>query len=120
MLVLLPFLFALNATPLEVRVGETLAIPGTKVSVTFVGVVDDSRCPKGVTCVWEGDATIEVRVTPERGDPETVQLHVNARTTKDVVVQGLHLTLERLEPYPEDGRPINRGDYRATLAITHE
>jgi len=117
---LLPVLLLTVAATLELSVGDTSVVPGTKVSVTFVRVVDDSRCPKGVTCVWEGDATVELRVTPDGGEPQTVQLHVNARTGKDVVVRGLRLALERLEPYPEEGRSIGARDYRAFLTITHE
>jgi hypothetical protein len=113
---LLPVLFLAVAATLELGVGETSRVPDTQASVTFVRVVDDSRCPKGVQCMWAGDATIEVRVT-SGGEPELVQLHLNA---SDVLAKGLHLTLQRLDPYPENGRPINDRDYRAALAITHE
>jgi hypothetical protein len=61
-----------------------------------------------------------LRVTPDRGEPETVRLHVNLRTAKDVVVGGWRLVLDRLDPYPEHGRPINAGDYRAVISLTHE
>ena len=105
---------------LELSVGDTVPVPDTQASVTFVRVVEDSRCPKGVQCVWEGDATIEVRVTSGGSEPESVQLHLNPRSAGDVVAKGLHLTLQRLDPYPENGRSINGRDYRAALAITHE
>jgi hypothetical protein len=117
---LLPVVLLTVAATLELSVGDTRAVQGSKVSVTFVRVVNDSRCPKGVTCVWEGDAAIELRVTPDGGEAETVQLHANPRTVKDVVLHGVRVTLERLEPYPEEGRAINSRDYRAVLAITHE
>ena len=119
-LALLPVLFMLSGTPLELPIGTPVKDAASKATFTFVSVVNDSRCPKGVTCVWEGDAVIEVRVTPEGGEPEIVQLHLNARTGKDVVVRGLRLALERLEPYPEEGRSIGARDYRAFLSITHE
>ena len=117
---LLPALLLAAAATLELSVGETSRVPDTQASVTFVRVVEDSRCPKGVQCIWAGDATIEVRVTSGGGEPELVRLHLNAQSAGDVVAKGLHLTLQRLDPYPEDGRAINDHDYRAALAITHD
>ena len=108
------------AATLELGVGDTRPVPDTQVSVTFVRVVEDSRCPKGVQCVWEGDAAVEIRVASGGGEPESVQLRLNARTKGTVVAKGLHLTLQRLDPYPENGRSIKDSDYRAVLAITHE
>ena len=110
-LALLPLLVALTTTSLELSIGTPAADPGSKATFTFVRVVEDSRCPKGVQCVWEGDATIELRVAPERGEPETVQLHLNARAAKDVVVRGLRIVLSVWIP-------IRRTAARSTAATT--
>ena len=119
-LAVLPVLIALAATSLELSIGRPTADAGSKATFTFVRVVEDSRCPKGVQCVWEGDATIELRVSPEQGGPETVQLHLNAGTAKDVVVHGLRIVLERLDPYPESGRSTETSAYRAVIAVTND
>jgi hypothetical protein len=116
----LPVLFLLSGSPVELPLGTPVKDPVSKATFTFVTVVNDSRCPKGVTCVWEGDAVIEVRVTREGGEAETVQLHSNAPAGQGAVVRGLRIALERLEPYPEEGRSISAGDYRAFLSITQE
>ena len=108
------------AATLELGVGQTSRVAGTEASVTFVRVVEDSRCPKGVQCVWAGNATIELRVTSGSGKPELVQLQLDAPTGTTVVAKGLHLTLQRLDPYPENGRSVSERDYRAAIAITHE
>lgn len=108
------------AATLELGVGDTARVPETPASVTFVRVVEDSRCPKGVQCVWEGDATIEVRVMWDGAEPELVQLHLTRRTTGDVVAKGLRLSLHRLDPYPEQNRPIDSRDYRAALVVTSD
>jgi hypothetical protein len=120
MLVLLPILLALAAAPIELRVGDTRPVPGTTLSVTFVRVVNDSRCPRGVTCLWAGDASVELRVTPADGPSATVQLHVNQQEANRATVHGLRWQLERLEPYPEADRPIETGEYCAVLIVTHE
>lgn len=106
-----------QSVPSEItlRVGES-ARP-TTATVTFVGVSDDSRCPTGVSCVWEGDAVVTLRVTRDAAD-ETVALHANPRFAQEATVAGLRLRLVRLEPYPEADRPIAADDYRVVLTIT--
>lgn len=100
---------------IELTVGESARL--TAATITFVGVSDDSRCPTGVTCVWEGDAVVTLRVRRDAGD-ETVTLHANPRFAQESTVAGLTLRFVRLEPYPEADRPIAAGEYRVVLAIT--
>jgi hypothetical protein len=100
------------------RVGEAYEVPGRGASVTFVGVTEDSRCPKGVTCVWEGDATVELRVQAGSAAPATVQLHTHDRFDREATVGGLRLRLESVEPYPEAERAIPAGAYRIVLSIS--
>ncbi|HET8803764.1 MAG TPA: hypothetical protein VFM72_04235 [Aequorivita sp.] len=51
------------ATPkigIKVPQGETIVIKG--VSIKFLEVIEDSRCPTGVTCIWAGRAIVKVEV----------------------------------------------------------
>lgn len=111
---------ASQAAPIQVtlRVGEAHELAGGKGTVTFSGVAADSRCPKGVTCVWEGDAAVDLRVQSGSAEPVTVQLHTNDRFDREGTAAGLRLRLESLDPYPEADRPIAAGDYRVVLSIS--
>ncbi|MDE2596329.1 MAG: hypothetical protein KGL44_05555 [Sphingomonadales bacterium] len=42
------------------EIGETVIVGGPK--VTPLKLLEDSRCPQGVQCVWAGQVRIEVRV----------------------------------------------------------
>lgn len=44
----------------KVPQGETVIIKG--VSIKFLEVIEDSRCPKDVTCIWAGRAIVKVEV----------------------------------------------------------
>ena len=35
------------------------------VSIKFLEVLEDSRCPKGVSCIWAGRAIVKVEVTAD-------------------------------------------------------
>ena len=113
---LVSLVFGTTEELVEVRVGGTVPLPGTSVTVTFVRVRDDSRCPTGVTCVWEGDAVVELRVQ-NRAEERTLELHVNPRFTRQASALGVTIDLERLDPYPGADKPIAPKAYRLTLNI---
>src|SRR5712671_4055395 len=43
--------------------GKSAAVSGTGARITFRRVTEDSRCPVDVTCIWAGDAKIELAVS---------------------------------------------------------
>ena len=47
----------------EFRLGESVELPGQGIGISFDQVLEDSRCPANVVCVWAGKAVIELTVT---------------------------------------------------------
>jgi hypothetical protein len=47
-------------SPVRLALGETLRMSDT--AVQFAAVEEDSRCPQGTTCVWEGRARVRLIV----------------------------------------------------------
>ena len=45
---------------IKIPLGETVVIKG--IAVKFVEVLEDSRCPTGVTCIWAGRTVVKVEV----------------------------------------------------------
>jgi hypothetical protein len=39
---------------LSLSLGQRTSVEGENLEVKFVEVVEDSRCPRGVTCIWAG------------------------------------------------------------------
>lgn len=54
--------------------GENRFIKEYEMNVTFKRMVEDSRCPEGVNCVWAGVAVAEVELMGLYTRPVTVQL----------------------------------------------
>jgi hypothetical protein len=103
---------------LELRVGASATVAGARARVHFVAVSDDSRCPIGVTCIWEGDALVQLRVEVE-GEPDGhLELHANPRFGQQARAGALTVTLVRLEPLPQADRPVPPDAYAATLQIS--
>ncbi|MEN9810479.1 MAG: hypothetical protein RLZZ488_2046 [Pseudomonadota bacterium] len=54
-------------------------VDGKKVSVSFVKVLEDSRCPKDVVCIWEGQARLQFEVAvPELKISKSVEVTLRA------------------------------------------
>ena len=85
--------------------------------LVFREVADDSRCPTDADCVWAGDASVVLGVRPAAGEPTLVTLHTGQPDTRAASAAGLRLTLERLDPQPSSGQPIERLRYRAIVAL---
>ncbi len=102
---------------IDLRIGAAATLPGTTTTVTFVRVVSDGRCPKGVQCIWEGDAAVELRAAPAGGDAQTITLHTNDRFEREATVGDVAVRLEQLEPYPEADKPVAADNYVVTLRV---
>ena len=88
---------ALQTVTLGVGERTTLA-DGSQ--LTYLRLVNDSRCPPDVRCVWAGDAEIRLRLQPTRGAAGELSLHTSPlrdRGQKEVTVGGLRIALQSLE-----------------------
>lgn len=104
--------------PFTLAPGQTAQVEGTGLSVTFEGVSADSRCPVDVTCVWEGDAVVDVSARPD-ADPRR-ELHTSGRYASEAEVGEYRMRLVELAPVPRAGASPAPGDYRATLVVTRK
>jgi len=52
-----------------IQVNQSVEIKSEDITVTFLNVTADSRCPADVMCVWMGQADIELSV--QKGDEES-------------------------------------------------
>jgi hypothetical protein len=93
---------------------QRVEVPGTGLSVTFEGVVGDSRCPADALCVLGGDAIVRIVVT--EGESARYELHTG--NMQPVQHRDFTIALVRLEPYPFSARSIDPADYRVTLRVT--
>ena len=87
-----------------------------EVSIRFVGVQSDSRCPGDATCIQAGDAIVRVEAQSSTSGTTTYDLH----TAKSEPARhgDVSIALVELAPYPFASRPTQPGDYRATLRVT--
>jgi hypothetical protein len=97
--------------------GEVRRVSGTDLTLTFVRLVGDSRCPTGVTCIRAGDAAVLVRADKPGSAAADLMLHTSGPGSGDVAVHGMRLTLVDVTPYPREDHTPSPEEYRVTLLI---
>jgi hypothetical protein len=116
-----PISFASKALLVEsekvvIKLGESV----TKFdqNIKFVDVLEDSRCPKGVHCIWAGNAKISIEVG-QNNQTKKIELNTLLEPQEDFV-SGYKIRLVGLSPYPEEGKQINKAQYTASLEISKQ
>lgn len=104
-------------SPFTLHTGQVAVIEGTRLQLRFVSVLEDSRCPIDVVCVWAGDARAHLVLTDGDAGEEALDLHTFLEP-RSVVVRGYRVALERLEPAPRSGGRITQEQYVAHFRVT--
>jgi hypothetical protein len=104
-----------------IKAGQQIAIKGEKLSVQFSSVQNESRCPTGVQCVWEGNAAISIEVSKKRKKAEQAILNTNtAIQPNELAYKKYRIKLLGLNPYPRIDEKIEAKDYEAVMIVTKD
>ncbi|HSS22109.1 MAG TPA: hypothetical protein VLL54_18715 [Pyrinomonadaceae bacterium] len=105
-----------TAQPFDLKQGQTVSVKGTKLEIKVLEI-QDSRCPRNVTCVWAGNGAVKLSVSLHGRNRQVLTLNtMNAQKfLSEQNYGGYKLALQTLNPYPGDGQS---GDKVATLIVT--
>lgn len=104
----------------KIPLGETVRLDD--VAITFVKVIEDSRCPKNVTCIWQGRIIVQVAVKREGELIQNKELllgktkHGEQETTIIYSTEDLLLNVVSVNPYPDIEDTGDR-DYVLLVAV---
>ncbi|MFC1954435.1 hypothetical protein ACFLVZ_01265 [Chloroflexota bacterium] len=101
----------------SLSIGRGAVIKGEHLEITFLEVVEDSRCAKEVTCVWEGRATSRVRMVSYNTDVKFELTEPGLTDQGHSIVFRDYLISFHLLPYPEAGIETSKGEYQLRLTI---
>jgi hypothetical protein len=93
-----------------------------QIKICFDSLLEDSRCPKGAMCFWQGRAVAKFSFTVNK-DQRTITLATFAPpgfTPTDTILLGYKIELVNMRPYPELNKNHNASEYRAELKITKQ
>jgi len=100
---------------ITLRIGESVSIAGTPLVLTFVRIGEDSRCPPDVTCIWAGNASVEIDARTGAG-LETISLNTTVGP-REAVVGVFRISLVELTPPPASNVRVSPDYFRATIVV---
>jgi len=104
------------ALELTLRVGEEKAIPNSVVRLAFGMVVEDSRCPIDVVCVWQGNAVVELGIRAGMGPTIPIRLNTTLEP-RSTVWSGIRVSLLELQPAPRAAEPTKEDAYQVKVRL---
>jgi hypothetical protein len=110
---------AINAE-FTLRRGEMASVDGGNLLVTFLAVIEDSRCAADVVCVWQGDAAMTFRIERPHAAAPVIGIDTlhTALQPKAATRAGFRVEVRGLQPYPYSSDEPGSRDYRVSLAVT--
>jgi len=103
----------------ELAPSQIAVVGDTGLTLAFERVRSDSRCAVDVQCIWEGDAAVAVTAAQPSHDTAALELHTTTSGggQREARYGDFLITLTALAPQPHTQKPIQSGDYRATLRV---
>ena len=102
----------------KLHVGQSASIGTEGLEVGFESVSADSRCARGETCVWEGDAIVRVWLQGSGSTRQSLELHTASSAINNAGYDGYSIELVSLDPPATTGRSIEPTAYVATFKVT--
>ncbi len=96
--------------------GQKKSAAGGELSIKFISVTEDSRCPTDANCIWAGNATVQVKVTTRSRGVKMMTMNTSSGPQGDQF-NGWAIYLTSLTPAPKSGKAINPKSYTATFSI---
>ncbi len=103
---------------LSLRIGKSRKLEHGKISIKFIEVVEDSRCPQGVDCIWAGNAKIKLKVGGRGRKSEIIELNTNVGQ-RSIDFAGRTVKFEALQPYPKSDKKTPAAEYLAVLSVSN-
>jgi hypothetical protein len=83
-------------------------------SLELDSILEDSRCPIGLECDWEGNAAVRLNLNIGR-KKHSIILNTNRMFATDTVIENINFILAGLIPYPQGTTVIDNKDYIAKI-----
>jgi len=110
--------------PFWLEFGQVKVLPPDNLRIEFRQLLEESRCPSDVICVWEGRARIGLLLQTPADSIQVELLLPGFATQADTLAHqpvdtlGYRMTLMQLDPYPNTQRRPQNSDYKALLKIS--
>jgi hypothetical protein len=95
-----------------IKMGESITLEKGSLTIKFVSLAGDSRCPEGVVCVWMGNAEVILEVSKNE-----IRLNTLLDPTEEVVGD-YNIQLRDVTPYPKAGVEYTPESYSIKIVVS--
>lgn len=106
----------LNDT-LQVAYQDTVFNSNKTVWITFDSLLEDSRCPLDVICVWAGNAKVSFGFFADE-NKYGFSLDTHGNLTRDSTISSYKISLINVAPYPHTDSLFTPQDYSTKIIIS--
>lgn len=99
----------------ELQLQQSAEFPDENLAMSFLNVLEDSRCPSDVTCIWQGKTSLSFNMSQ---DLKTEIILDTYEQNNSTVFGKYEVELIDVKPYPISTATINNEDYTAVLRIS--
>lgn len=96
----------------ELGYGKQVSLNNRELSIKFEELLEDSRCPEGVACVWAGNAEVALQINDQEA---TLNTYLEPKETN---ISSYHIALISVSPYPIFTMAFQKEDYIVRLVVT--
>jgi len=102
----------------SLSLGQSTTIAGENLTIKFIEVISDGRCPRGAICIWPGEAHCLIEITTDSESSHRIVLTQPglSRTSKSDFAN--YKIRFDLQPYPEVGKASDKKGYNLLLVIS--
>ena len=102
----------------SLRAGQSASVKGQELQIKFLSVVADSRCPRGVTCIWEGEVSCMVAIKYRGSLRQMIITEPGSTSWPPEISFEEYQIFYHVEPYPEAGVNIPVAEYQLLLRVS--
>jgi len=101
----------------SLTVGQIAELKGEQITLQFEGIQEDSRCPKGATCIWQGRVSSILQISDDGLSSKIVLAEPGLSDQYGKNTYKQYEFTSHVQPYPELGKQISSEDYRLFLTV---
>lgn len=102
-------------TELTLARGQSKAVNGSGLTVTFEEVIGDNRCPGDAVCILGGSA--DVRILVQGPGSASQRLALSTGDMRPVQYRDFTIELLEVSPYPFSSIPFDPSEYKVRLRV---
>ncbi len=93
-----------------------------QLKICFDSLLQDSRCPIGALCIWQGTAVVKFSFAINSSQHDLTLSPKNSPLLypSDTSLMGYKIEFLSLQPYPQTGKEFVLSDYKAEVMVTKQ